>query len=182
MLRTTTVTLTAASATPDTDTEGDPLGPTDEIQTLSITGDYGTYTVTYDGDTTDPLPATATAAELEDALLTAAGLSAGDITVTGTPAEFTLTYGGALAATDVPEITTSATLLRNPQRVAVGENVNHLVHLRTTSAGTYVGGTPEACDTPLSNTDPHPFTLELRPGEELYARGSGTLYVLEAGV
>lgn len=89
-----------------TDTEGDPGGPTDEVQTVTITAGYGTFTLTYDGQTTAAIAENAAAATVQSALVALSNLAPGDVVVTGSAGgPYTVTFGGTLAATDVDEMT-----------------------------------------------------------------------------
>lgn len=84
-------------------------GGTDEVQTLTITGTPtgGTFTLTFDGQETDPIDYDATAGEVQTALEALPNLTPGDVTAGGGPlpdTPVTLTFGGSLAGTDVPLI------------------------------------------------------------------------------
>ena len=56
---------------------------TSEVQTLSSHANFGTYTLTYDGQTTAVLDEAATVAEIQAALEALSNVEVGDITVTG---------------------------------------------------------------------------------------------------
>jgi hypothetical protein len=78
----------------------DGIAGTDEVQTVTITGSPtgGTFTLTYAGDTTDPIAYNATAAQVKSALAALDTLDAEDITVTGGPGPgtaWTVTFGGS---------------------------------------------------------------------------------------
>ncbi len=84
----------------------------DELQVVKVAATAGEFTLSF-GDTTTPLPATATAVEVEDALNALDSISAegGSVTVSGGPGSATgstpyrVTFdGGSLAATDVDQL------------------------------------------------------------------------------
>lgn len=94
-----------------------------EVQSLTeataITA--GTFTITFDGETTDAIAFDATAAQIQAALEALANVSPGDITVAGGPvptAPATLTFGGNYAAQDVPLVTVDETDLTGTITVA----------------------------------------------------------------
>lgn len=83
---------------------------TDEVQTFTLYGTPtgGTFTLTYDGQTTGAIAYNASAATVDTALEALSNIGAGDVAVTGGPlpgSALTITFGGALADTDVAEIT-----------------------------------------------------------------------------
>lgn len=79
-------------------------GGTAEVQTVEVTGapTGGTYTLTYDGQTTAPIPFDADAAAVASALVALPNLFPGDIAVDGTN-PFTVTFDAVFG--DVPQIT-----------------------------------------------------------------------------
>ncbi len=83
-----------------------------EVQTVRTTNATGgTFTITFDGQTTAPLPWNATAAQVQAALEALSNIAPGDVTVAGGPANtanMTVTFTGALAATNVAQMTTNA--------------------------------------------------------------------------
>ena len=97
-------------------------GGSNEVQTL-IAADavYGTYTITYAGQTTSALAYNANAATVQAALEALSNLAPGDVVVTGTSivTGLTLTFGGALAGTDVAQITATVTGLVAAPTIAV---------------------------------------------------------------
>jgi hypothetical protein len=71
----------------------------------------GTYTLTFDGQETAPIAAGANAATVQAALEALSNVAPGDIVVTGGPlttTALTLTFGGAYAGIDVPQVTIDA--------------------------------------------------------------------------
>lgn len=92
---------------------GEPSGEvTNEVQSLTEGGSGLTsYTITFSGQTTSSIPAAATAADVQAALIALSNIAPGDVTVTGTtgPIAMTVTFGGAYANTDVAAMTTTPT-------------------------------------------------------------------------
>jgi hypothetical protein len=87
-----------------------------EVQTISITGtpDGGTFTLTYDDQTTTALDFDSTAAEIDTALEALSNIGAGDVTCAGGPlpgTPVTVTFTGALAETDVVMLVADDALL-----------------------------------------------------------------------
>jgi len=86
---------------------------TDEVQTITITGGPtgGSFTLTFDGETTDEIAYDATAEDVYNALVALDNIGPYDITVTGGPgpnSPWVVTFGGpAVAGTNVPEMTSS---------------------------------------------------------------------------
>jgi hypothetical protein len=86
--------------------------PVDEIQTVTVAlARGGTFTVTYAGQTTGALAFDASTADVQTALQALSNLTPDKVAVTGTPGAYTLTFGGALAATNVAQVTASGVSL-----------------------------------------------------------------------
>ncbi len=81
-------------------------GGVNEVQSASISGTPtgGTYTLTFDGQTTSALAYNANAAAIQAALEALPNVNPGDITVAGT-GPYTFTFGSAYANRNVPQIT-----------------------------------------------------------------------------
>lgn len=96
----------------------------DEVQTLTEGGSGLTsYTITFDGDTTDSIDDDATAAQVQAALEALDSIGEGNVTVTGGPlasGAFTVTFGGDLANKNVPAMTTTPTGGTGTVTVATG--------------------------------------------------------------
>jgi hypothetical protein len=85
-----------------------------EVQAVDVNAASGNFTLTFNGQTTPSISATATAATVQselNALSSIGGLSpVGSVSVTGGPGNaggtsaYTITFGGFLAATNVPQI------------------------------------------------------------------------------
>jgi hypothetical protein len=85
-------------------------GTTEEVQTVSITGapTGGTFTLTWNGQTTAAIPYNATAAQVQTALIALSNIGPGDVVCSGGPlpgTAVTVTFGGALANVDQPAMT-----------------------------------------------------------------------------
>lgn len=83
---------------------------TSEVQTVTITGTPtgGTFTLTFDGQTTAPIAYNATNTDVDTALEALSNLEPGDVAVTGGPGPgtpFTVTFLGSLG--NVPQMTAS---------------------------------------------------------------------------
>ena len=83
-------------------------GPEDETQKITAPGS-GSYTLTFAGQTTTPLPFNATTSEIQGALAALSTIGAGNISVTSYPGEVVfLKFEGALGDTYLPLVTASA--------------------------------------------------------------------------
>lgn len=87
-------------------------GGTNEVQTITITGSPtgGSYTLTYNGQTTSAIAYNATNSAIQTALLALSNLDTGDVVVTGTSPSFTVTFGGSKQKKNVAQITATASL------------------------------------------------------------------------
>jgi hypothetical protein len=84
-------------------------GASNERQSIHYDPDTTTaYTVAFKGQSTAPLPAGANLAEVTQALEGLPGL-AGNIGVSGYPGDWTVVFTGALAGTDVPQLSGTST-------------------------------------------------------------------------
>ena len=91
-------------------------GSAAEAQTVTITGTPtgGTFTLTWQGETTAAIAYNATAAAVESALEGLSMINAGDVTVTGGPGPgtpYVVTFGGQYAGDNVAQMTTSGASL-----------------------------------------------------------------------
>lgn len=83
-----------------------------EIQVVTITGapTGGTFTLTFDGQTTGTIVYNATAAAVQTALEALSNIATGDVAVTGsTGGPWTVEFQGTYAGVDVPQMTASST-------------------------------------------------------------------------
>lgn len=85
---------------------------TNEVQTVSITGTPtgGTYTLSMYAETTAPITYNTNAAGVQTKLLELSAFDTGDVVVTGTYPNFTLTFGGRYAAQNVAQVTATSAL------------------------------------------------------------------------
>jgi hypothetical protein len=113
-------------------------GGTNEVQSVTAAGGpvAGTFTLTYSGQTTAALDYDSTAAEVQAGLVALSNLDVGDVICTSGPlpdTSVTITFGGALANTDVAQISVDDTgLLVSVATTIVGTKaVNELQTLST---------------------------------------------------
>jgi hypothetical protein len=91
------------------------IGGANEVQTITITGapTGGSYTLTFDGETTAAIAWNATAADVKDALDDLPGINFSDITTAGGPhpaTAITVAFGGQYEMTNVPQMTATGSL------------------------------------------------------------------------
>lgn len=87
-------------------------GTSEEVQTLTEGGaGLTSYTITFNGQTTDPLDDDATPAQVQAALEALSSVGAGNVAVTGTtnPIAMSVKFQGDLANADQPAMTTTPT-------------------------------------------------------------------------
>jgi hypothetical protein len=84
---------------------------TDEVQTITEGGSgLASYTLTYSAQTTASIAATAAASAVQSALEALSNIAVGDVAVTGSAGgPYTVTFGGALASTNVAQMTATPT-------------------------------------------------------------------------
>jgi hypothetical protein len=93
---------------------------TDEVQALVVDATGGTFTLTFSGQTTSAIAYNASAATLQTALEALSNIGVGDVTVAKPSAgNWTITFGGALADTNVAQMTTNAGSLTGGASTAV---------------------------------------------------------------
>jgi autotransporter-associated beta strand protein len=83
-------------------------GNASEVQSVTLTGaTTGSFTLTFNGQTTGSLSATSTPAQVKAALegLSTIGGAGGTVTVSLSGSVYTITFGGALASTNLPQMT-----------------------------------------------------------------------------
>jgi hypothetical protein len=109
---TSTATGLTGTAVVTTPTPG--TGPTNEVQSVAVSADGGTFTLTYDGQTTSALAYNASAATVETALEALSTIEVGEATVAGGPGDiggttpYTVTFELGLGGTDVAALTANA--------------------------------------------------------------------------
>lgn len=130
--------MTTILDTPVTDILTEAVNEVQKI-TFSAVPVKGEFTVTFDGETTAKVAHNVSAANLQAALLALPQLDAGDVVVTGeAKGPYTLTFGGAYAGVNVPEVTTTDTAVEAAEE---GES--------ETVVSTVTAGSP-ATDNPLA--------------------------------
>jgi hypothetical protein len=92
-----------------------PAAGTNEVQTVTITGTPtgGTYTLTFNSQTTAAIPYNATATQVQNALVALSNIGSGDVLCAGGPhpaTAITVTFQGNLAGGDVPQMTATGSL------------------------------------------------------------------------
>lgn len=95
--------------------------PTNEIQTLSLTGGPtgGTWTATYAGQTTGAVPFNASATTLRTSLEGLSTIGVGNVKVTGSAGAWTVEFVGALAGANLTQMTASGASLTGGTAPAV---------------------------------------------------------------
>src|SRR4029079_4501695 len=91
---------------------------TDETQTVRATATSGTFTLTFDGQSTAPLAYNATAAAIQSALEALSNVAPGDVIVTGgrvNGANVTVQFDGAYAQKNVPPLTSGGATIATTQ-------------------------------------------------------------------
>lgn len=80
-----------------------------DTQSFTVSGGVGTFTITYNGQTTASLAFDATPAQVATALnaLNAIGRT-GSVSVSGSPGSYTVSFGGGLSGVDVSQFTLAA--------------------------------------------------------------------------
>jgi hypothetical protein len=86
-------------------TDGSPSA--NERQTVTVRADTGSFRLALGPDTTADLPLGATAAQVEAALEALPSVGSGNVSVSGANGQFDLTFQGALANTDLPQLVVS---------------------------------------------------------------------------
>ena len=105
------VSVGATTATAPTDADTPLVGPPSEVQTVTIGGapTGGTFTLTFKTKTTAGIAFDALGAAVQTALEALTSVGAGNVTVTGAAGgPYTVTFGGTLANTDVPQMSANA--------------------------------------------------------------------------
>lgn len=127
-----------------------------EVQTLRVSATTGTFTLTFNGQTTAAIAFSAPAATVQTALEALSNIAPGDISVTGgigeqqgdAPYQIAFLDGGAYGLQDVPEMV--ATTVTGPGINTQGSFVETARGGSTVSSGTSTGGVPES---PLQNVE-----------------------------
>lgn len=120
---------------------------TNEVQSIAITGTPtgGTFTLSFKGQQTAPIPYSATAAQVQSALEALSNLDPNDVVVTGGAlpgSAVTVTFGGRYSGSDVPTLVSTAALTGGSSPA---------VNVTTTTQG--LPGVPRQLPTPLDPFD-----------------------------
>lgn len=99
-------------------------GGTNAVQTVTITGTPtgGTFTLTYNGQTTTPIAYNANATAVQAALVALSNIAPGDVTVSGGPGPgtpYVVTFGGTKGNQAVPTMTASGASLTGGSTPAI---------------------------------------------------------------
>lgn len=152
-----------------------PYTVSNEVQTVTEGGSGLTsFTLTYSGQTTASLDDQATAAEVQAALEALSNIGAGNVTVTGNPGGvYTVTFKGALAGTDVAQMTATPTGGTGTVTIAT-----------TTAGGTEGSGGLEVCAGLLFSSTKVPNVLDTTKdvGAALFVHGFVDLSRLPFGL
>jgi len=140
--------------------------PVAEVQTLSFTqaATAGTFTLTYDGHTTDPIPYNATTAQIQAALEALSNVSPGDITVSGddlTTAGGTMTFTFTTSAGDVDMIAI------DPTNLTPSTRTNYVMAEQTKGHDGYIHRSSNTIDDVISGVTLHLHDTTDASGEEI---------------
>lgn len=95
-------------------------GNASEVQTITVDATGGTFTITFNGETTTAIAEAATAATVQAAMEVLSSIDPGDVTVTGDAGgPFTFTFAGQYLGENVPVMTTNAGSLTGGAGTAV---------------------------------------------------------------
>jgi hypothetical protein len=137
-------------------------GVNSELQQLAVRAEEGTYTLTFEGETTGPISYDAGAEAVEEALVELPALEPGDIEVSGGPTTgsrepvhqgFHIAFSGSRAGSDVPEISGTSSLLYfgTVLQVTTYTQGGSAVSTHTIKQGGSLGFTDEAPSCPQSS-------------------------------
>lgn len=131
---------------------------TDEVQTITVTGapTGGTYTLTFNGQTTAPIAWDATSAAVQTALEALSNIDTGDVVAAGGPhpgTPITVTFHGQYEDTDVAQMTADSSGLTG--------GAAPTVTVTTTTPG--VAGAATTLLTPISATQHAHFEITSAP-------------------
>lgn len=113
---------------------------TNEVQTVTVVADGGTYTLNFDGEDTGDIAENAASSAVQTALRALPNLGADDVTVTGNAGgPYTVTFGGSLAGQDVPKLTADSSDLTGADAAVTISTFT----AGSASGGVYVGHTVE---------------------------------------
>lgn len=146
-------------------------GGTSEVQTVTISGTPagGTFTLTFNGQTTAPIAYNAASTAVQSALVALSNVETGDITVAGSAGgPYTITFAGQFAGNDMSQISANGAALTGGTTPSIA--------VTTTTAGG--GGTATGYRAPAVNTDPVPNGV----GIELWSKAVLDNSLLAGGI
>lgn len=111
-----------------------------EVQTIKLAcPSGGTFTLTFSSQTTSTLAYNASTATVQSALQALSSINGANVNVTGTPGNYTLTFVGTLAGTNVTQATLTNTGLTYTATTTIGDGTHNAVQslIYTATAGTY---------------------------------------------
>src|SRR5207253_2008056 len=88
-----------------------PGGSQNEVQTLTVAAGGGTFTLTFNNQTTAPIAFNVTAAQVQSALAALSSIGTGNVLVTQAANAYTVTFQGALANQNLLPLTADSTAL-----------------------------------------------------------------------
>jgi hypothetical protein len=105
-----------------------------EVQTITFdaTPEAGTFTLTYDEETTDAIAYDADAAAIVAALEATSAFEVGDVAVQAIDGGFSITYQGGLAAMSLPEITANSSLKQAADTIDITVTQNGIADVAST--------------------------------------------------
>lgn len=145
-------------------------GGTSEVQTVTISGSPagGTFTLTFNGQTTAPIAYNAASTAVQSALVALSNVETGDITVAGSAGgPYTITFAGQYAGNDMSQISASGSF--------TGGTTPSIAVTTTTEGG---GGSAVGYRAPSVNTDPVPNGV----GIELWSKAVLDNSLLAGGI
>lgn len=148
------------------------VGPTaavNEVQTITVTGTAGTFTLAFGTQTTAAIAFNASTAAVQTALLLLTNLDDTDVVVTGAVGSYVVTFGGKYAGTNVAAIVANGALLTAGTATVV-----------TTTPGAVASSASASLDLwheDSMNTAPKPMLLKM-PSKDM----DGAIRILTIGL
>jgi len=137
-----------------------------EVQTLTTTtgATSGTFTLTYDRHTTDPISYDATTAQIQAALEALPNVSAGDITVSG---DALTTDGGQTIFTFNDGLGDVSLISINPSGLSPADNSNYVMTEQTKGSDGWISRSSNTIDNVISGVTLHLHDATDPNGEEI---------------
>lgn len=142
-----------------------------DLDTIAFSAVGGTFTLTFDAQTTDDLAFDATAADVEAALLALSSIEEDEVTVTGDPGAYVVVFAGTLSTSTVEDITATSSLIGTPTVIATGgeSSETHVIVTNTGASAVRLGGSDISSDSGYPLAAAATITLSLAASEKLYA-------------